>query len=66
MKKNIIRKIARNNGISECCIRTEMQLGLEKAWKTNDPDELRRRSELFPEGKPTLDKFISRIEKAIY
>lgn len=66
MKKNIIRKIAKNNGVSESRVRTEMQLGLDKVWKTNDPDELRRRSELFPKGKPTLDEFISQIEKAVY
>ena len=65
MKKNIIRKIAKNNGVPESCVRTEMQLGLDKAWKTNDTDELKRRSMLFPKGKPTLDEFISQIEKAV-
>ena len=66
MKKNTIRKIAKDSGISEGNIRAEMQLGLDKAWKTTDPDELRRQAELFPEGKPTLDKLIGQIEKALY
>lgn len=66
MKKNIIKKIAKNSGIPEGRIQAEMQLGFDKVWKTTDPEELRRQSELFPEGKPTLDKLIGQIEKALF
>lgn len=66
MKTNrTITKTAKYHGISEQFIRDEMQKALDAAWNTTDEKTLKRQRELFPDGKPTLEKFIQKIAQLV-
>lgn len=60
-----IKKTAKNNGVSEQHVREEMQKALDAAWNTTDEEALKRQRELFPDGKPTLEKFIKKVSRMV-
>lgn len=56
--KSAISRTADHYGVSEAEVRQEMQIALDMAWESTDPEVKRMQAELFPEGKPTLEQFI--------
>ncbi len=58
-----IKKTAMNHSTSEQNVRDEMQKAIDVAWDTKDELALKRQKELFPNGKPTVEEFISKISK---
>ena len=60
-----IRKTASRYDTSENDVRHEMQTALDEAWNTKDPDAKRRQNALFPDGKPSLEEFLSKITSLI-
>lgn len=60
-----IHKTTGRHELTEDEVRREMELALDEAWKTTDPATKRRQDELFPEGKPSLEEFITQIAKRI-
>ena len=63
--QKVIKKTAKNNGVSEQHVRQEMQKALDAAWNTTDEAAMKRQKELFPNGKPTLDEFVGKISQII-
>lgn len=61
--QKVIKKTAKNNGVSEQHVRVEMQKALDAAWNTTDEAAMKRQKELFPNGKPTLDEFIQKVSR---
>lgn len=61
--QKVIKKTAKNNGVSEQHVREEMQKALDAAWNTTDEAAMKRQKELFPNGKPTLDEFIQKVSR---
>lgn len=59
----VIKKTAKNNGVSEQHVREEMQKALDAAWNTTDEAAMKRQKELFPNGKPTLEEFIQKVSR---
>ncbi len=48
-------------GKSEDEVRQEMQIALDSAWDTSDPEAKRFQTEIFPDGKPSLEEFIAKL-----
>lgn len=63
--QKVIKKTAKNNGVSEQHVREEMQKALDAAWNTTDEAAMKRQKELFPNGKPTLDEFIQKVSRMV-
>lgn len=61
--QKVIKKTAKNNGVSEQHVREEMQKALDATWNTTDEAAMKRQKELFPNGKPTLDEFIQKVSR---
>lgn len=61
--QKVIKKTAKNNGVSEQHVREEMQKALDAAWNTTDEAAMKRQKELFPNGKPTLEEFIQKVSR---
>lgn len=56
--KLVIRVVAAKEGVSVAEVRRKMQEALDEAWATADPAAQQRQRELFPDGKPSLEKFL--------
>ena len=54
----VISLIAEQEGLTTDDVRREMQLVLNEAWASADPAAQQRQKELFPDGKPSLERFI--------
>lgn len=63
--QKVIKKTAKNNGVSEQHVREEMQKALDAAWNTTDEAAMKRQKELFPNGKPTLEEFIQKVSRMV-
>lgn len=44
-------------------VRREIQAAIDAAWDTEDPDAMKLQEDLFPDGKPTPEQFISTVAK---
>lgn len=61
----IIKKVARQHGVSESHVRAEMQRALDEAWESDNPITKQRQRELFPDGKPSVEEFILTVARQI-
>ena len=63
MKKNVFRAIAKQYGTTPKEVRQEIQVAIDEAWDTDDLATVKLQRELFPDGKPTPEKFLSTLAK---
>lgn len=61
--KAAIRGTADRFGQSPEEVRREIQACIDEAWDTEDPAAMKLQRELFPDGKPTPEQFISTVAK---
>ena len=61
----IIEQIAARNGVSADEVLREMQIALDAAWNSPDPAARQKQRELFPNGKPSVEEFISVTKKQV-
>lgn len=58
----IIRKVARRYGVSPDEVRREMQVALDATWAGQGGSE---RDRLFPNGKPSLEEFVTTLARNV-
>lgn len=61
--RKAIKKTAKQYSVSEQHVREEMQKAIDAAWNTKDETALKRQKELFPNGKPTVEEFVTELSK---
>ena len=60
--KNIIRKIAKENGVTELEVRNEMQIAIRAAMQSTEPTAQAFWKQIAPDGKePPIETFIGAI-----
>ena len=52
-----------SNSVEE--IEAEMQHALDLAWKNDDPKIKAYQDKIFPNGEPTLEKFLEKISQIV-
>ena len=57
--KKVIHEAAQKHGISDVAYVKHVQDVIDATW--NNPEGAELRAQLFPDGKPTVSKFISTI-----
>jgi len=55
----LIEKVAAKNAISKEEVLREIQSTIDLAWNHDDPSIRARQQALFPNGKPSIDEFLS-------
>ena len=63
--KAAICRVAELSGKSEAEVRRDMQTAIDAAWASADPAAQQRQRELFPEGKPTVERFMAKCAAQI-
>lgn len=63
--KAAIQETADRFGQSPEQVRRDMQEAIDAAWASDDPAALELQHQLFPEGKPTPERFILALSKVI-
>ena len=63
---NVIKKIAKANGVSEKEVREEMRMAIKAAMANSDPQAKATWKMMFPNGKePTPEEFIKALSGAV-
>lgn len=65
ISQEAISEVARRHGVSEAEVRKEMELALLMAWGTGNNEVVALQDEVFPEGMPDAEEFISRLAEGI-
>lgn len=65
ISQEAISEVARRHGVSEAEVRKEMELALLMAWGTGNNEAVALQDEVFPEGMPDAEEFISRLAEGI-
>lgn len=65
ISQEAISEVARRHGVSEAEVRKEMELALLMAWDTGNNEAVALQDEVFPEGMPDAEEFISRLAEGI-
>ena len=64
--RNVIRKVAKQHGISTAQCRAEMAACIAEAWATSDPEIKRRHIQLVGEERvPTPEEFLHLISQKL-
>ena len=58
----IIRKVAERYGVTTDEVRREMQAALDATWAGQGGSE---RDRLFPNGKPSLEEFVTTLARSV-
>lgn len=64
-KNECINNVARQNHLTKESVQDEMQKALDEAWASNDPEKLKMQKRLFPDGKPSVEEFIQKMQEVI-
>ena len=64
-EKNIFKIIAKQEGISVAEVRREMELAIEDAYNTDNPDTQKEFQKMFGKKKPTPEEFIYKMSKKL-
>lgn len=65
ISQEAISEVAKRHGVSEAEVRKEMELALLMAWGTGNNEAVVLQDEVFPEGMPDTEEFISRLSEGI-
>ena len=65
ISQEAISEVARLHGVPEEEVRKEMELALLTAWGAGDNEAVVLQDEVFPEGMPDAEEFISRLAEGI-
>lgn len=65
ISQEAISEVARRHRVSEAEVRKEMELALLMAWGTGNNEAVALQDEVFPEGMPDAEEFISRLAEGI-
>lgn len=65
ISQEAISEVAKRHGVPEEEVRKEMELALLMAWGTGNNEAVVLQDEVFPEGMPDAEEFISRLAEAI-
>lgn len=63
--QEVIKIIAKRNGMTPDAVRREMEAALYSAGDTADDNARDRQKELFPAGKPQLSEFLAVVVEEI-
>lgn len=65
ISQEAISEVAKRHGVPEEEVREEMEKALFMAWGTGDNEEVDLQDEVFPEGMPDAEEFISRLAEGL-
>ncbi|MBQ7049334.1 MAG: hypothetical protein IJN87_01785 [Firmicutes bacterium] len=61
--RRTIEEIAKAHGVTYTEVYKEIQVSIDDAWATDDLAAMKLQRELFPDGKPTPEQFLSVLSK---
>lgn len=64
-EKQIIKEIARQEGITVEEVRKEMEISIDEAYRNNGTDKSKEFQKLFGNIKPTPEEFINKVSKQL-
>lgn len=62
-EKNIFKVIAKQEGISVAEVREQMELSIDEAFNSDNPETIKEFKKLFGNKKPSPEEFISKATK---
>lgn len=65
ISQEAISEVAKRHGVPEEEVREEMEKALFMAWGTGDNEAVDLQDEVFPEGMPDEEEFISRLAEGL-
>lgn len=65
ISQEAISEVAKRHGVPEEEVREEMERALFMAWGTGDNEAVELQDEVFPEGMPDEEEFISRLAEGL-
>lgn len=65
ISQEAISEVAKRHGVPEEEVREEMEKALFMAWGTGDSEAVDLQDEVFPEGMPDAEEFISRLAEGL-
>lgn len=65
ISQEAISEVAKRHGVPEEEVREEMEKALFMAWGTGDNEAVELQDEVFPEGMPDAEEFISRLAEGL-
>lgn len=65
ISQEAISEVAKRHGVPEEEVREEMEKALFMAWGTGDNEAVDLQDEVFPEGMPDAEEFISRLAEGL-
>lgn len=65
ISQEAISEVAKRHGVPEEEVREEMEKALFMAWGTGDSEAGDLQDEVFPEGMPDAEEFISRLAEGL-
>lgn len=65
ISQEAIYEVAKRHEVPEEEVRKEMELALLMAWGTGNNEAVVLQNEVFPEGMPDAEEFISRLAEGI-
>ena len=65
ISQEAISEVAKRHGVPEEEVREEMEKALFMAWGTGDNEAVELQDEVFPEGMPDEEEFISRLAEGL-
>ena len=65
ISQEAISEVAKRHGVPEEEVREEMERALFMAWGTGDSEAVDLQDEVFPEGMPDEEEFISRLAEGL-
>ncbi len=65
ISQEAISEVAKRHGVPEEEVRKEVELALLMAWGTGNNEAVALQDEVFPEGMPDAEEFISRLAEGI-
>lgn len=65
ISQEAISEVAKRHGVPEEEVRAEMEKALFMAWGTGDNEVVELQDEVFPEGMPDEEEFISRLAEGL-
>lgn len=65
ISREAISEVAKRHGVSEEEVRLEMERALLMTWGTEDGGAVQIQDEVFPEGLPEPERFISRLAEGM-
>lgn len=65
ISQEAISEVAKRHGVPEEEVREELEKALFMAWGTGDNEAVDLQDEVFPEGMPDAEEFISRLAEGL-